>query len=1062
MEDKKLQTKSFRRNRVNRGVYKHIVYLIFFLIINLILSGFVLALQVLFSRVWTLSEGLRFVSENFKIIQTVLSFGISIEILVLSFLVISALEKRKKLSRFKEFISSMDSIVLVTIAAALVLLGNSLFVFAHNQANNDVQLYLLEYYFIRFSVILNNPIFFIYVLNYFLLLFLTCFLALRLFFENSRIITASSCAVSVSTLSVVTLTFSIYDIYNTPLLILSFVLIPGIITLIFLSRDVARFRYAIKDFEVKGGIVLFKGKSHKKLLAILEITNITRPEYIREDRETPRVVDHLLDVGKTSYFSHHLPILAKQIPHLAYEIVVRGSEIKLYFYLTIDGTESLKVLQDDLTNKINFLTVTLETAFPGIKLELLKGGKLKECWMGILNYGDHKVKKINPDIIEIDRGMDRFYVSVLQMDSIPANKPSSKLTQVDQMIHNFLSNGLNCHFISVIEFKSKKDFTLQMKSRTGFTPVMSFNTGTPNSVTPDQIRRQMLEGRHRNALLSWQVSNYVVVKGFKKNIHRQNLEKVSSILKTIYSDSKQLADVRGLKNRNLLNALPNVLLRNSISPTKMTTEQLIPCFHFPAQALTFPEGKFIPKFEIPKHSNDAIDNVPIGHVLFRTQELFPTHIDLEELNHNIFVTGLADAGRIEFVANLLINLSNKFPEVAWLVLDPTGRYKDLLSGLGDSVIHIGMGDEGESLRINPFDPALANPGHHGRKVFSILMGILKKGNKMEPEIEEVLRESFIQCVKDGEKRSFQSYFKELEDRANILWRQNPSLRKSLSQIQEQLQDFVKGAVEKVVNVHKPSISLNKLMGQKILIDISSTANVQKDDRHIAFFLNLILKYVIDQALRKSVANELKHIIVIEGAQILIPTILREVSDSALGEDMLLLLNGRGVSLICGTDRPFISRDILERSAVKVSFRLRDSSDIKQITRYQRLSPEQGNYLRNLPDREAIITSVNCPPPYRVRLSGFLETPSSPRESHDLNKEHYNDALASYNRKIGISGSLRKRINESTGFLQEGDKGLKNLSHINSEIEKTEELDMKTRADEFEKEVNSILRRDKSR
>ncbi len=133
-------------------------------------------------------------------------------------------------------------------------------------------------------------------------------------------------------------------------------------------------------------------------------------------------------------------------------------------------------------------------------------------------------------------------------------------------------------------------------------------------------------------------------------------------------------------------------------------------------------------------------------------------------------------------------------------------------------------------------------------------------------------------------------------------------------------------------------------------------------------MNLILKYVIDKALKRGITDNLKHMVIIEDSQFLVPSILREVPETSLVEDIPLLLRGVGESLITISTRPEISSDIIANSGVKITFK--SPYDSQKIAKYQNLSENQEKYLRIMPKREAIVTLPNYQFPFRIFTDYF--------------------------------------------------------------------------------------------
>jgi len=181
--------------------------------------------------------------------------------------------------------------------------------------------------------------------------------------------------------------------------------------------------------------------------------------------------------------------------------------------------------------------------------------------------------------------------------------------------------------------------------------------------------------------------------------------------------------------------------------------------------------------------------------------------------------------------------------------------------------------------------------------------------------------------------------------------------------------FRHGVLKKVFDVKKSNINFDLLMNKKVIINLNYLLTKGGAKEDVRILMNLILKYVIDKALGRGVTDTLKHIVIIEDSQLLIPSVLREVPETSLVEDIPLLLRGVGESLITIATRPEVSSDIIANSGVKITFK--SSYDSHKIAKYQNLSDSQEKYLRIMPKREAIVTLPNYQFPFRL-FTNYLD------------------------------------------------------------------------------------------
>ncbi|MHC1590792.1 MAG: ATP-binding protein, partial [Candidatus Helarchaeales archaeon] len=291
--------------------------------------------------------------------------------------------------------------------------------------------------------------------------------------------------------------------------------------------------------------------------------------------------------------------------------------------------------------------------------------------------------------------------------------------------------------------------------------------------------------------------------------------------------------------------------------------------------------------------------------------------------------------------------------------------------------------------------------------------------KMEltPQMEKITREILIKCVRDKEKRSFTSFFQELRNFAKAN-EHNTSILMTVAAIENRFMKFTTGILGEILNTDRTTVSFEEIMKQKVVFDLSNVIYKQGTKEDVRLLMNIILKYAIDEALRRGVTNELRHLTVIEDAQLLVPSILRELSETTLGEDIPLLLRGVGESMISIATRPEISSDIVSNSAVKISFRLTEKTDTDKVSNYQNLNEEQVQYLRTMPKREAIVSTLNVPFPFRMQV------PEAPKISITL-EEIYQSNLKNFDSIFKNDGPTRNHS--------------KNLSPIFPDMTKLDEL-----------------------
>lgn len=211
---------------------------------------------------------------------------------------------------------------------------------------------------------------------------------------------------------------------------------------------------------------------------------------------------------------------------------------------------------------------------------------------------------------------------------------------------------------------------------------------------------------------------------------------------------------------------------------------------------------------------------------------------------------------------------------------------------------------------------------------------------------------------------------------------------SISAIENRFQRFITGVLGKILNTEKSNVDFQELMNRKIIFDLSNIIYEEGTKEDVRLLINIILKYIIDQALKRGPTNDLRHIVVLEDSQLLVPEILREVPETTLGEDIPLLLRSVGEAMISIATRPQISPDIISNSAIKVTFKLNQADDTLKVAKYQNLNEEQEQYLKLIKKQEAIITTLNFPYPFRIKTINSYPKPISNEDIIKHNKKYF--------------------------------------------------------------------------
>jgi len=763
-----------------------------------------------------------------------------------------------------------------------------------------------------------------------------------------------------------------------------FIILPLLILFYFKKLKIAA-KYKLKNLSFRNNILLVAdGKARNfKGLSILEVTNIPKNIIIKEHRSQKKVIEKLMIPGDTQYLHYHLTSLAKVLPEFNFEIRVEKNDVRLRFIITATGIEI-----NDIVNQIevqrNSLEGVMQIAFPGLKFQLLQGTLLKIAWEEIFGgWGSYKVKFIEKNKIEINKIVENTFISILKFEDSPYFKIINNASQIDSLIRGFLGSQLKLNYVvaamplGIQDFEKQKN-EIEKKARNStiesFTE-KSFGKDkfkiirpTKSRLEEEEIRTELINIRHAEITGMWKVSSYIAIKSNDKTQLDNDIQKVKALFSTVFGIEPKILESMDLE-RNFYKIFMRNLLNN---PLTLTSEQLAILLHLPQNPIPSLTRVDIPEFEIPPE-NKVRDGISIGNILFFDQEMYPLRLTIEELRLNTFICGLIGMGKSRCAMNIMKQLGEKYPDINWICLDWKGEYKFLANEMkSQKIVVLVPGSDIAPVHLNIFDPQNSNSDEHARKLFAIIREIFKsefvRETELSAQMESVCKEVLRTVIKNPRMRNLNSFLEELKNYGKEKLAENKTIMMTITALINRFDRFRHGILKSVLDVKKSNINFDNLMNEKVIIDLNyliSKGGAKEDAR---LLMNLVIKYIIDKALGRGVSDTLKHIILIEDAQLLVPSVLREVPETTLVEDIPLLLRGVGESLITVATRPEISADILANSGIKISFK--SPYDSEKIARYQNLTEHQEKYLKIMPKREAIVNLPNFQFPFRVITDHF--------------------------------------------------------------------------------------------
>ncbi len=464
-----------------------------------------------------------------------------------------------------------------------------------------------------------------------------------------------------------------------------------------------------------------------------------------------------------------------------------------------------------------------------------------------------------------------------------------------------------------------------------------------------------------------------------------------------------------------------------------------------------PEGdaSLLAEFEIPSNGESRGNGLlHLGKAYFRGTLIGEVKIPISDFATHEVVLGETGLGKTTLVADQLVQLWNLNPTINWVVIDLKGEYyhhlqpnideKILVLEAGGSVncipLHLDLfNNDSQSLHGEGDDSA--DSDRIGR-VFSALreslVGLFKENTELSPMMERILFESLKAIMTtaanpgDGDAKSTgEGFFDALFDAVGkyVTNHKGRDFKMSSEALKNRLERFRRGVIGDILNSRdggkdgapvEPDFR-EMLRTGKVIVDLSGCVRRGCSKEDMRLLLNVITSVIFEEAFERGVvgAPALRHLTVIEEANLLVPDVLRRrtMGDLTATEDMILTARGFGEGLILVAQRPTVSSFVLANAGTKVVFR--SPYDASRVGEFMGLNEEQERVVKSLRKFEALVTTVQGGP-YKVSTA----KPQQPATlSHPTEQK-----LEPTNRTTppSPSGSLPSSRSEATEVIEAND------------------------------------------
>ena len=700
--------------------------------------------------------------------------------------------------------------------------------------------------------------------------------------------------------------------------------------------------HTLSTMLIRDNSILVSDNKRRKFraLAILQIQNIPETIKVKEERPHKKTIEKLMIPGPMQYLHTHLTYLGKFLPNLIFEFRVEENDVKLRILITLTGKNGNNLLREIKIIKNLIKTVFTQT-YPGLKFETLLKKQLRNAFWDV--FGDfsdskrHSVK-FGKDMAVVNHNTKEIYSSILKIANLPTFQVRNGESQIDQFMRQCLGSRFDLSFIVSSEPIEIANFK---------TNAMANNKNASYHNQEINIREELRTIRQSEITGVWNVSGYVIVRSPSEEQLKGDIEKIKTIFNNIYETQFSISTKRQLKGEisRISFRLP---LDNHFSAS---SENLAILLHLPEKPVPSLDRTDVPEFSIPSETTVA-NGIRMGKVLLGNQELYPIHLNLNDLRLNLHVIGEKGTGKSRLVMNILKGLSEMNDEIKWTCFDWDGEYTCLDNMLRDGIVEYAPGSDLAPAAINLFDPRNSRPSEHARKLFFMLSDIFP--DIFGTEMEDIMTEIFKRTVKNVKSRSIRGVINEIRTYV----KENPPKIELRDETIKKIEQFFLRLKElgSIFNGEE-CLDFNKLIRGNAVINLKPLLMEGKENE-ARLFTNACLKNIIDDLSKGEPSRELNYLIVIENSHLIAQSLFREVPENVL-DDVPLMLRIAGVGFIMVSPHPEILPDNSTSIAV---FKTKHPY---KIARRLSLNEAQEQYIQKMRGREAVVVLPNFPAPFRI-------------------------------------------------------------------------------------------------
>jgi len=343
-------------------------------------------------------------------------------------------------------------------------------------------------------------------------------------------------------------------------------------------------------------------------------------------------------------------------------------------------------------------------------------------------------------------------------------------------------------------------------------------------------------------------------------------------------------------------------------------------------------------FPFPEPEAINGDGPLLGMVISNGKDIAPLALYLKDIQRHVSVFGTTGSGKSTTAISLALRLFSM--GVSVLILDWHGEHTKIVRAAGGKVYSPGSAENG--LTINPmYCPNMSEIDFQIEFITDIFSQIFQFTPPQAYMFREALRSSFK--VKPNPTIS------DLINELSLMPIRSSWDHETRMALMRRLKIFTQGACGMALD-GGDSFFREEIFRGLVSIDLSNL----KDVNSRAIFSNFVLKIVYDHAVVNEAQGRLKHVLVIEEAQNIIPP-RRPEAPRTVGERILGELRKFGEGVVVISQFPSsISQEVIKNTSIRIIHTVRSGEDLEVLGESMSLDDRQKEAITLLSTGEAVV------------------------------------------------------------------------------------------------------------